>query len=169
MAPSDADAAFARGSGYKQPQSARKKTRRGRKRGSLNKRTIARLVAAQKAIEQPERERKKLAIDHMDEMIEFLRGVVAKLVPWNSDGTLIEGRDQVLWFKAVEAFQGFLQMRAPYQSPRLSAVQIVPAASRQRTVVNVTILNERGQKIYSDMPEDSELKQIEHSSSDEAA
>jgi hypothetical protein len=60
-------------------------------------------------------------------------------------------------------------MRAPYQSPRLSAVQIMPSASRQRTTVNVTILNERGEKIYSDVPADSELKQIEHHGEDEAA
>jgi hypothetical protein len=160
------DAGYARGSGYKPKK---KQKTGGRKKGSLNKRTIEKLNQAAQEITAPERG-KKIAIDHMDDMIEFLRGVVAKLVPWDSDGKPIEGRDQVVWFKAVEAFQGFLNMRAPYQSPRLSAVQIVPSASRQRTTVNVTILNERGDKVYSDVPADSELKQIEGTShGDEAA
>jgi hypothetical protein len=162
----EADEADAvRGAGYK-----RKRRRKygGRKRGTPNKRTIEKVRQAEREISAPERG-KKIAVDHMDEMIEFLRGVVAKLVPWNADGTAIEGRDSVLWFKAVDAFQGFLNMRAPYQSPRLSAVQIVPSASRQRTVVNVTILNERGEKIFSDMPTESDLKQIEHHGEDEAA
>jgi hypothetical protein len=154
------DAEFARAPGYHKPQRKRRK-HGGRKRGTPNRRTVEKLEAAHREMTAPQRG-KKIAIDHMDEMIEFLRGVVAKLVPWDKDGKAIEGRDSVLWFKAVDAFQGFLNMRAPYQSPRLSAVQIVPAASRQRTTVNVTILNERGEKIYSDAPPDSELKQIEH-------
>ena len=41
-------------------------------------------------------------------------------------------------------------MRAPYQTPRMSAVAIVPPATQKRTVVNVTILNDRGEKVYSD-------------------
>lgn len=161
------DARFVRGAGYKQP-GRKRKPGGGRKKGSLNKRTIEKVRQAEREITAPERG-KKIAIDHMDEMIEFLRGVVAKLMPFNADGTLMEGRDSVLWFKAVDAFQGFLNMRAPYQSPRLSAIQMVPAQGRQRTVVNVTILNERGEKIYSDVPADSELKQIEHHGEDEAA
>jgi hypothetical protein len=35
--------------------------------------------------------------------------------------------------------------------------------------VNVTILNERGEKIYSDAPPDGELKQIEHRGEGEEA
>jgi hypothetical protein len=40
-------------------------------------------------------------------------------------------------------------MRAPYQTPRMSAVAIVPPAAQQRTTVHVTILNERGEKMIS--------------------
>ena len=153
------------------PSQQRKHKRKkygGRKKGSINKATAEKLERAHREMTAPERG-KKIAIDHMDEMIEFLRGVVARLVPWDKEGKPLEGRDTIVWFKAVEAFQGFLNMRAPYQSPRLSAVQIVPATARQRTTVNVTILNERGDKVYSDVPPDDELKQIEHHGDEEAA
>jgi hypothetical protein len=85
----------------------------------------------------------------MDEMIEWFRNLVGALVPFEKDGSLRPNRDPNLWFRAIAAFQGFLSMRAPYQSPRLSAVQIMPQQAQQRTTVNVTILNERGEKVFS--------------------
>lgn len=151
-------------SGYKQKKL--KKTG-GRKKGVPNKRTIAKIQEAERDIELSRTGKKKLAIDHMDDMIEKLRNVVALLVPWEDDGTKRKGKDARLWFRALDAFQGFLNMRAPYQSPRLSAVAIMPAQAKQRTVVNVTILNERGDKVFSDAPE--EMKQIEHAPGDEEA
>jgi hypothetical protein len=131
----------------------------GRKKGALNKATRIKIAEAEAA--SAAAKRGTLAVERMDEMIEFLRGVVAKLVPWQADGAAIEGRDVKTWLRIVESFERFLVARAPYQSARLSAVAIVPAAQRQRTVVNVTILNERGEKVWSDVPADDELKQIE--------
>jgi hypothetical protein len=55
----------------------------------------------------------------------------------------------------------YLHMRAPYQSPRLSAVQVVPQQAAKRTTVNVTILNERGEKVFSDVREEEDMKRIE--------
>jgi hypothetical protein len=58
-------------------------------------------------------------------------------------------------------------MRAPYQSARLSAVAIMPAQAQQRTTVNVTILNERGEKVYSDSADPSDdANVIEHMPAD---
>lgn len=151
-------------SGYKVKKE--KKTG-GRKRGVPNKRTVARLEEAMKDIEFSRTGKKMLAVDHMDEMIDYLRGVVALLVPWEKDGTKREGKDEKLWFRAMDAFQNILSMRAPYQSPRLSAIAIMPhQAHQQRTTVNVTILNERGEKVYADSDNTDTTKLIEHDSAD---
>jgi hypothetical protein len=96
-----------------------------RKAGSLNKRTVAKLQAAEYELDAA-RAGKKLAVDHMDDMVEYLKSLVDLLAPWNPDGTRREGREHDLWFRVVAAFQSFLAMRAPYQSPRLSAMAIVP-------------------------------------------
>jgi hypothetical protein len=126
----------------------------GRKKGTLNKRTIAKLRAAEHELEAA-RSGKRLAIDHMDEMIDYFSNLVGLLAPWNPNGTRREDRSVDLWFRSVAAFQGFLAMRARYQTPRMSAVAIVPPAVRQRTTVHVTILNERGEKVFSDSDENA--------------
>ena len=158
----EADARFARGKNVKPPHEARPKRKKygGRKKGSINKKKLGQLYAAERELSGA-RIGRKLAIDHMDEMIEFLQGLVTKLVPFNTDGSKREGYDQRLWFRTLDAFQGFLAMRAPYQTARLSAVAIMPQQTHaQRTTVNVTILNERGEKVYSDVADDN--KTIEH-------
>ena len=139
----------------REAQSKRPKTG-GRKKDTFSKRTIEKLLVAEQEIAAA-RAGKKLAIDHMDDMVEYFKSLVALLAPWNADGTRREGSDHDLWFRIVAAFQGFLAMRAPYQTPRMSAVAIVPPAVRQRTTVRVTILNERGEKVFSDVPEDEDM------------
>jgi hypothetical protein len=62
---------------------------------------------------------------------------------------------------ASELRRDYLALRAPYQSPRLSSVQVLPQQNGKRTTVNVTILDEHGKKVYSDVPEEPELKLIE--------
>lgn len=150
-------------SGYKVKKE--KKTG-GRKKGVPNKRTVARLQEAERNLALSRSGEKKIAIDHMDDMIDVLRDLVGKLMPFEKDGTKLEGKDQQLWFRVIEAFQGFLSMRAPYQTPRLSAIALMPQqAHQQRTTVNVTILNERGEKVYSDR-DNIDTKLIEHDSGD---
>lgn len=123
------DADFGRVGGYNKPK--RKKTG-GRKKGAPNKRTLEKLHKAEKELAAVRAGRPtKLAIDHMDEMIAFFRQLVTTLMPWNADGTTREGRDPRLWFRAVEAFQGFLNLRAPYQSPRLNAVAFLTPESQE--------------------------------------
>jgi hypothetical protein len=142
-----ADTHYARNSADKKKLDKRKFN--GRKKGSINKKTIEKLALAEREVAAASKGA-KFAVDHMDEMISFFRALVGKLVPWKPDGTPRPGRDHAVWFRCVDAFQGFLAMRAPYQSARLSAVAIMPAQAQQRTTVNVTILNERGEKVYSD-------------------
>jgi hypothetical protein len=162
-----ADAQYARGKAHK--AKADKVDRRkfnGRKKGSINKKTIEKMALAEREIAASNRGT-KYAIDHMDDMIGWFRDLVAKLVPFDDNGIVLKGRDPKIWFRAVECFQGFLNMRAPYQSARLSAVAIMPQQAQQRTTVNVTILNERGEKVYSDSDDPSDdAKVIEHMPAD---
>lgn len=102
----------------------RKKTG-GRVKGSKNKRPNMSLAKAKKELAEAMAGRRKLAIDHMDDLIEYLRNLVGLLSPWAPDGSS-NGKDMALWFQALEALRGFLHMRAPYQSPRLSAIAFVP-------------------------------------------
>src|SRR5262245_29991892 len=161
------DVRFAEGTTGRRVAAAKRGKRVCRNKGSLNKKTIQKIQQAEReAAGYVAKRRTTLAVDHMDEMIDFLHGLVAKLVPWHPDGTP-NGRDHAMWFRALDAFQGFLNMRAPYQSPRLGAVAIIPSPTRQKTVVNVTSLNEKGEKIFSDPPPVSEdVKQIEHEPSE---
>jgi hypothetical protein len=69
---------------------------------------------------------RKGTLEHMDDMLEYFRNLVRVLAPWDADGTPRPDRDQKLWFRAVEVFKNFLALRAPFQTPRLSAVAIVP-------------------------------------------
>ncbi len=140
----------------------------GRKKGSVNRKTLERIAAAERQVTAFTSKGKKLAIDHMDEMIDYFSRLVAVLVPWEPNGSPRDNKDKDLWFRAVAAYQGFLNMRAPYQSPRLSAIQMVPAQAQQRTTVNVTILNERGEKVYSDSDSGDDAKLIEHESGEAA-
>lgn len=109
----------------------------------------------------------KLAVEIMDEEIDELADLVRVLYPWDENGKQLKGKSVNAYYWAREMRRDFIALRAPYQTPRLSAVQIVPAQNRQNvTEVNVTILNEKGDVEYTDVPEDSDLKQIEHMPSD---
>ncbi len=168
----DADAAFARRpkdqarldrKAARAAEQEHKRKYKGRKKGTLNKKTLEKLRLAEREVVSDKTGRpKRLAIDHMDEMIEWFRELLGKLQPFDADGKPREGYNSDIWFRAVNAFQGFLSMRAPYQSPRLSAVAIMPAQHQQRTTVNVTILNERGEKVFADNDRAENSRLIEH-------
>jgi hypothetical protein len=158
--------------GYKvlKPKRLRKQKRRvgkpGRPRGSLDIHTIEKQLLAKRELLAAANH--KIATEHMDEQIGWLELLVEQLNPFDETGHVIKGKSSRTYFRAFELYRDFLSMRAPYQSPRLSAVQVVPAGQGpRRTTVNVTILNERGEKEWSDVPED--LKQIEHVPNDEEA
>lgn len=168
-----ADADWARGSGHRKP----KKKVGGRKKGSKNKKTLQKLADLEKELQgyRAHKSAPKLAVDHMDEMIEWLRNLVGAAQAFDAAGMPRPGYDPKLWFRILDTFAGFLAMRAPYQSARLSAVLVHPAAqmpAQQKTTVNVTILNERGDKVYSDADDLGSMdgaKLIEHVPTDEEA
>jgi hypothetical protein len=92
------------------------------------------------------------------------RQLVELLFPWDENGVQLKGKSVNAYYWASEMRRDFLALRAPYQSPRLSAVHVVPQQAAKRTTVNVTILNERGEKEFSDVPEAEDIKLIEGSS-----
>jgi hypothetical protein len=105
-----------------------------------------------------------LATEIMDQEIARLGELMTLLYPWDEDGKQIAGKSVNTYYWASELRRDYLHIRAPYQSPRLSAVQVVPTQSAKHTTVNVTILDEHGEKVYSDVPEEEEgMKLIEGS------
>jgi len=91
------------------------------------------------------------------------RQLVELLFPWDENGVQLKGKSVNAYYWASEMRRDFLALRAPYQSPRLSAVQVMPTQAGKTTTVNVTILNEKGEVEYSDVPEKNGLKLIEGS------
>lgn len=152
----------------KQRIKKRSKTRTQRKRNGGKRVAAKQLKSVQ--VELPiEQLDGKQAVEVMDDKIAHFDALMKTLYPWDNEGKQIRGKSVQAYYWASEMHRDYVQMRAPYQSPRLSAVQIVPAQNRQNvTEVNVTILNEKGDVEYTDMPED-DLKQIEHMPSEEEA
>lgn len=154
-------------SGYKkQHRKPGPKKKRGRPKGRLDKLTIYKQITAQRNMLAAANY--KIATEHMDEQIGWLEGLTAVLNPFDDKGHVVKGMSPQLYFKVIELYRDFLGMRAPYQSPRLSAVQMSPPQRARETTVNVTILNDRGEQVYSDAP-DEDIKQIEHVPGDEEA
>jgi len=147
-------------SGYKSLRSkkrTRQKTnyraKRGRPLNSKNRSTIEKELKAEIA----QLPNGKLAVEEMDVEIARFEKLQEVLYPWGEDGKLIEGKTEQAYYWASEMRRDYVQMRAPYQSPRLSSVQVVPAGqSKRNTTVNVTILNERGEQEYTDVTPDSD-------------
>jgi hypothetical protein len=131
--------------------------------GSKNQSTIAKeLLAKQAMLGNSDG---LLAVEIMDQEIDRLGDLETVLYPWDAEGKQIPGKSVNAFYWVSELRRDYLHMRAPFQTPRLSAVQMLPMQNGSKTTrVNVTILNERGDKIYSDVPEDEGMKLIEGSS-----
>jgi hypothetical protein len=95
----------------------------------------------------------KLAVEIMDEEIERFAELEKVLYPWNKNGEKLRDKSVHAYYWACEMRRDYIALRAPFQSPRLSSVQVVPAAQGRGDVeVNVTILNEKGEVEYTDVP-----------------
>lgn len=112
--------------------------------------TIAKELEAQRG--QLKRRGYKFAVEHMDDAIDFLRGAMALKQPWMPDGSLRQGGDVELFFRLIGLLRDFTNARAPYQTPRLSAVAVVPAAKGEdhATTMTVNIFNQRGERVGDD-------------------
>jgi hypothetical protein len=137
--------------------------RSGRQPGSKNQSTIAKeLLAKQAMLGNSDG---LLAVEIMDQEIERLGELETVLYPWDAEGKQITGKSVNSYYWVSELRRDYLHMRAPYQTPGLSAVQMLPMQNGSKTThVNVTILTERGEKEFSDVPEAEEMKLIEGSS-----
>jgi len=122
-----------------------------RKRGK-SVATIAKELEAQRG--QLTKRGYKFAVEHMDDAINWLRGAMALKQPWMPDGTERKGGDVELFFRLLGLLRDFSNARAPYQTPRLSAVAVVPGPPAkdgdQVTTMTVNIFNQRGEKVGDD-------------------
>jgi hypothetical protein len=141
-------------------QRTHKRTQRGRKPGSKNIATLQKEALADIARIAANG---KLAVEEMDVEIARFDELQRTLYPWDAQGTQLKGKSVQAYYWACEMRRDYLALRAPYQTPRLSAVQVIPAGhgAKRVTEVNVTILNERGEREYTDVPEE-DSKLIEH-------
>src|SRR3954471_19314915 len=105
------------------------KRRKGRALGSKNKATVEReLLAKQELVTDDLR-----AVDLMDMEINNLARLMETLYPWNAEGKVVRGKSVNSYKWASELHRDFLSLRAPYQSPRLSAMQVMPMQNGKRT------------------------------------
>lgn len=129
----------------------------GRPKGSLNKRTLAAIEKAKGNLPDV----RKLSLTSLRETARYLGSAMALKQPWNTDGTLRPGGDYKIFTELAVLQLRYLEAITPYEAPRLAAIQMVPQGERQRTMVNVTILDERGGKVFSDATIDGEATAVE--------
>jgi hypothetical protein len=130
----------------------------GRPLGALNKRTIAAIEKAKANVPAVH----KLSLTSLRDTARYLGSAMAIKQPWNPDGTERPGGDYRTFMELCVMQLRYLAEILPYESTRLAPADAPPVTHGQRTVVNVTILNERGEKVYSDSDDvTDEMKMIE--------
>jgi hypothetical protein len=150
-------------SSYKKPKKAKSapdpdRNKGGRPLGALNKKTIAALEKAKANVPAVH----KLSLTSLRETARYLGSAMAIKQPWNPDGTERPGGDYRTFMELCVMQLRYLAEILPYESTRLAPAEAIPAAHGQRTVVNVTILNDRGEKVYSDSEDvTDEMRTIE--------
>jgi hypothetical protein len=130
----------------------------GRPVGSLNKRTVAAIEKAKGNLPAVH----KLSLTSLRETARYLGSAMALKDPWQPDGTLRPGGDYKIFMELAAMQLRYLEAITPYEAPRLAAIAMVPQGERQRTFVNVTILDERGGKVFSDATIDGEATSVEN-------
>jgi hypothetical protein len=103
----------------------------------------------------------KLSLTSLRETARYLGSAMALKQPWEPDGSPRPGGDYKVFMDLAVLQLRYLEAITPYEAPRLAAIAMVPQGERQRTIVNVTILDERGGKVFSDETIDGEATAIE--------
>jgi hypothetical protein len=129
----------------------------GRPKGALNKRTLAAIEKAKGNLPAVHR----LSLTSLRETARYLGSAMALKQPWNTDGTPRDGGDYKVFTELAVLQLRYLEAITPYEAPRLAAIQMVPQGERQRTMVNVTILDERGGKVFSDATIDGKATEVD--------
>lgn len=129
----------------------------GRPKGSLNKRTLARIEKARGNLPEV----RKLSLTSLRETARYLGSAMILKDPWNADGTPRDGGDYKTFMELAAMKLRYLEAITPYEAPRLAAIAMLPQGERQVTYVNVTILDERGGKVFSDATIEGEATAVE--------
>jgi hypothetical protein len=128
----------------------------GRPKGSLNKRTLKIIDDLNKKVPDIRRQ----SLDYLRDALAYITGAMAYKRPWNPDGTDRVGGNYKMFMALCDLQIKYAHAITPYEAARLSAITLLPQ-QKARTVVNVTILNEQGDKIWDDIAPDRDLKQVE--------
>ena len=128
----------------------------GRPKGSLNKRTVAAIEKAKANAPAVH----KLSLTSLRETARFLGSAMALKQPWNPDGSPRPGGDYKVFMDLAVLQLRYLEAITPYEAPRLAAIMVTPQGER-RTIVNCTILDERGGKVYSDATIEGDATEVE--------
>jgi hypothetical protein len=129
----------------------------GRPVGSLNKRTIAAIEKAKADVARAP----KLSLTSLRETAHLLGSAMAIKQPWEPDGTDRKGGDYKTFMELAVLQLRYLEAITPYEAPRLAAIAMMPRGDQRRTIVNCTILDERGGKVYSDAVIDGDATAVE--------
>jgi hypothetical protein len=129
----------------------------GRPVGSLNKRTIAAIEKAKADVARAP----KLSLTSLRETARFLGSAMAFKQPWDNDGADRKGGDYRMFMELAVLQLRYLEAITPYEAPRLAAIAMMPQGEQRRTIVNCTILDERGGKVYSDAVIDGDATAVE--------
>jgi hypothetical protein len=81
--------------------------------------------------------------------------------PWQPDGQPRPGGDYKMFMELAVLQLRYLEAITPYEAPRLAAIAMMPQGEQRRTIVNCTILDERGGKVYSDAVIDGDATAVE--------
>jgi hypothetical protein len=129
----------------------------GRPAGSLNKRTVAAIEKAKANAPVVQ----KLSLTSLRETARYLGSAMALKQPWQPDGQPRPGGDYKMFMELAVLQLRYLEAITPYEAPRLAAIAMMPQGEQRRTIVNCTILDERGGKVYSDAVIDGDATEVE--------
>jgi hypothetical protein len=125
--------------------------------GALNKRTIAAIEKAKANAPVVQ----KLSLTSLRETARYLGSAMALKQPWQPDGQPRPGGDYKMFMELAVLQLRYLEAITPYEAPRLAAIAMMPQGEQRRTIVNCTILDERGGKVYSDAVIDGDATAVE--------
>jgi hypothetical protein len=132
-------------------------TKGGRPAGALNKRTIAAIEKARANAPAVH----ELSLTSLRKTARYLGSAMALKQPWEPNGEPRKGGDYKIFMDLAMLQLRYLEAITPYEAPRLAAIAMVPQGERQRTIVNCTILDERGGKVYSDATIEGDATEVE--------
>jgi hypothetical protein len=109
--------------------------RGGRQKGTLNKRTVAKIMEASDQASAALRSGKKLAMHVLDDFMQLTAGMAAHYQPAPPGAPANPHANEQKFWHAVEHVRDFAKALAPYQSPTFKAIAVVAPPSQDLGMV----------------------------------